>query len=76
MRRTSGRVHAHRLDQATCDVLAFVARRLEADRIVLLAACRDDSGSFLLGAGLPELLLSGVDTVAAEALLDDHAPEQ
>ena len=49
---------AHWLDPATTDVLAFVARRLEADPIVLLAAVRNGYPSPLDDAGLPEHLLS------------------
>ena len=58
------------LDPATTDVLAFVARRLEADPIVLLAAVRNGYPSPLDNAGLPEYLLGPVDPVAAEELLD------
>jgi hypothetical protein len=39
------------LDRATADVLAFVARRIESDQIVLLAAIRDGYWSPLGGAG-------------------------
>ena len=49
---------AHWLDQPTVDVLSFVARRLESDPIVLLAAAREGYPT-VFGAGeLPELRLS------------------
>ena len=55
------------LDRPTDDVLAFLARRLEAEPITLLVAIGED-------AGLPELRLAGLDAAAAGALLDAHAP--
>jgi DNA-binding CsgD family transcriptional regulator len=61
---------AHWLDRATSDVLAFVARRLEHDPIVLLAAVRDGYPSALTDAGLPELRIGALEPGAAAALLD------
>ena len=43
---------AHWLDRSTADVLAFIARRLESDPIVLLVACRDRTGNALDDAGV------------------------
>lgn len=65
---------AHWLDRPTADVLAFVARRIESDPIVLLAATRDGYPSALLDAGLPEQRLAGLDDATATALLDTAAP--
>ena len=66
---------AHRLDRCTTDVLAFVARRLESDPIVLLAASRTGSEPNSLDeAGLDELELSPLEASAAAALLDAAAP--
>src|SRR6266851_5431484 len=65
---------AHWLDRSTADVLAFIARRLESDPIVLLIACRDRTGNALDDAGLPEITLEGLGEVAAAELLDTHAP--
>jgi DNA-binding CsgD family transcriptional regulator/tetratricopeptide (TPR) repeat protein len=62
------------LDEPSCDVLAFVARRLEAEAIVMLIAIRDGYESPFDDAGLPQLQLQGLDGTAAEALLDAHAP--
>jgi DNA-binding CsgD family transcriptional regulator len=66
---------AHWLDPPTAGVLAFVARRIESDPIVLLAAVRDGYPSALAGAGLPEHRLTGLDETIAAALLDAVAPD-
>jgi DNA-binding CsgD family transcriptional regulator len=66
---------AHWLDPPTADVLAFVARRIESDPVVLLAATRDGYPSALTDAGLPEYRLAGLDEATAEALLDAAAPD-
>ena len=62
------------LDRPTSDVLAFVARRIESDPILLLAATRDGYPSVLGDAGLPELRLTGLDDTTAATLLDVSAP--
>ena len=66
---------AHWLDRPTSDVLAFVARRLESDPIVLLAATRDGYRSALADAGLREHRLGGLDPTVAAELLDASAPQ-
>jgi DNA-binding CsgD family transcriptional regulator len=66
---------AHWLDRPTSDALAFLARRIESDPIVLLAATREGYPSVLLDAGLPERTLAGLDEVTATALLDAAAPD-
>jgi len=66
---------AHWLDPLTADVLAFVARRIESDPVVLLAAARDGYPSALVDAGLPEHRLAGLDDATAAALLDAAAPD-
>ncbi len=63
------------LDRPTCDVLTFIARRLESDPIILLIAIREGSQSVLLNAGLTELHLAPLPEPDARALLDAHAPE-
>ena len=65
---------AHWLDPPTADVLAFVARRIESDPIVLVAATRDGYPSALADAGLPEHRLAGLDDATAAALIDAAAP--
>src|SRR5919109_4565012 len=66
---------AHWLDRPTSDVLAFVARRIESDPILLLAAARDGYRSVLGEAGLPEHRVVGLDDATAAALLDASAPQ-
>ncbi len=63
------------LDRPTSEVLAFVARRIESDPIIMLAAARDGYPSVLGDAGLPEHRLAGLDDATAGALLDAAAPE-
>ena len=63
------------LDPPTAGVLAFVARRIESDPIVLLAAVRDGYPSALSDAGLPEHRLAGLDDATAAAMLDAAAPD-
>jgi DNA-binding CsgD family transcriptional regulator/tetratricopeptide (TPR) repeat protein len=59
------------LDGPSADALAFTARRLEAEGIVLLFAARDDQTREPAVAGLPELRLTGLDPAAAQALLSE-----
>ena len=56
------------LDRSSAQVLAFVARRLAAESVVLLFAERDSSGLEEL-AGLPELRLGGLSDASARELL-------
>jgi DNA-binding CsgD family transcriptional regulator len=65
---------AHWLDQASCAVLAFVARRLAAEPAVMLVAVRDGQDSVFDCSGLPEVRLAGLGEDAAAALLDARAP--
>lgn len=62
------------LDRASADVLAFVARRLEFEPVVLLAAVRDGFPTSFDGAGLPELSLGRLSGPEAAALLDARTP--
>jgi DNA-binding CsgD family transcriptional regulator len=63
------------LDDPSRAVLAFVARRLEAEPVVMLVAIRDGHETPFDDLGLPELRLQGLDLRAAEALLNANAPE-
>jgi DNA-binding CsgD family transcriptional regulator len=54
------------LDRASSQVLAFVARRLLAEPVGLLAAAREPGGDF---HGLPELLVQGLPADDARELL-------
>jgi DNA-binding CsgD family transcriptional regulator len=62
------------LDRPTAEVLAFIARRVESDSVLLLAAIRDGYRSPLLDAGLPELRLEGLGEQSARDLLDARHP--
>jgi DNA-binding NarL/FixJ family response regulator len=58
------------LDEASAQVLAFVARRLAAERIALVLAARDQpEGESLAFAGFPELRLRGLGESDARTLL-------
>jgi DNA-binding CsgD family transcriptional regulator len=65
----------HWLDSSTCEVLAFVSRRLGADPIGLVVTARETEldDNPLAGVGLAELRLSPLDPAAAAVLLDMHA---
>jgi DNA-binding CsgD family transcriptional regulator len=62
------------LDEPSCAVLGFVARRLAAEPAALLVAVRDRHASSFGSAGLPELVLAGLAEPAAGALLDARTP--
>ncbi|RSM47122.1 helix-turn-helix transcriptional regulator [Amycolatopsis balhimycina DSM 5908] len=57
------------LDRVSAQTLAFVARRLLAEPIALVAAVREPAEQFDLD-GLPELTVRGLGETAANALLD------
>ncbi|MET9243163.1 AAA family ATPase [Nonomuraea sp. NPDC003709] len=60
------------IDSASAAVLAFAARRLDADPIAVLVAARDgDPG---LDRDFPTLTLGPLDDVASRRLLDLHSP--
>lgn len=62
------------LDQATCEVLAFISRRLSSDPIVLLVAMRDGFDRSFGDATTLRHQLLGLDDTHAERLLDANAP--
>jgi DNA-binding CsgD family transcriptional regulator/DNA replicative helicase MCM subunit Mcm2 (Cdc46/Mcm family) len=59
----------HWADQPSLSALSFAARRLTADRVVLLCSTRTT-----VVAGFRELRLRGMDSAAAAELLDQRAP--
>ncbi|MDA0184989.1 AAA family ATPase, partial [Solirubrobacter phytolaccae] len=64
---------AHWIDEATAEVLAFVARRIEADALVMLLTSREPvPRSF---RGLPARKLEPLGPAHAEALLQGLAPD-
>lgn len=60
---------AHLLDQESLDVMAFAARRLAVEPVVLLFAARDENGFAARMSGIPELTLTGLSQEPATALL-------
>jgi DNA-binding CsgD family transcriptional regulator len=66
---------AHWLDRPSADALAFIARRVESDAVVLLVAIREGYESPLGEAGLPALRLDGLAGEAAGRLLDERFPD-
>ena len=65
---------AHLVDTESLEVLAFVARRLEAERVLLVLATRPDARTDLVAAGVPVLNLEGLDTLTSVQLLNRTAP--
>jgi hypothetical protein len=63
------------LDRPTTEVLAFVARRLQSDPIVLLAAVREGYPSPLVDAGLLQHRIGGLAPAEAMTLLDASAQQ-
>jgi DNA-binding CsgD family transcriptional regulator len=61
------------LDRVSVQTLAFVARRLLAERVGLMFALRDSGGDHAL-EGLPELVIGGLVAVDARRLLDATIP--
>ena len=66
---------AHWLDQASLQVLAFIARRLENEPVVLLAAVRAGYQTPIENAGIRVLDLGRLSPVASSQLLDLRAPD-
>jgi DNA-binding CsgD family transcriptional regulator len=61
------------LDRVSCQTLAFVARRLLAERVGLVFAVRETGGGVVL-EGLPELVIEGLAGDDARMLLDASVP--
>src|ERR671919_803003 len=61
------------LEQGRVDDRFFVARRLEAEGVVVLFAARDGDPRRFGAVGLPELEIGGLDGVAVAALLAERA---
>ena len=63
------------LDDQTADVLTFVARRVEAEPIVMLFALRDGLPTRVEQAALTELRVAPLNAAASASVLDAHVPE-
>ena len=63
---------AHWLDSASADALLFCARRLGADRVLLVFSARDGAATPFRPEGVDELQLVGLDPDAARQLLDER----
>lgn len=61
------------MDPASQQALAFVARRVAADRIILLATHRENESGLLLDAAIPSMTIDPLDTESAATLLDGVA---
>lgn len=66
---------AHWLDRSSLGVISFVARRLEAEPIALVAALRPGYATPLEEARLPVLELDRLSTQASAELLDKTVPD-
>ncbi|MFK0245517.1 AAA family ATPase [Amycolatopsis azurea] len=64
----------HWMDRESADVLAFVARRIDTEPIVLIATLRDGEPSPLRDAGLSSMDLERLPGDVAAELLDSVAP--
>ena len=62
------------LDPESAVVLGFVARRLHAERVVLVFAVREPADELRVLAGLPELVVGRLDDRAATELLASLTP--
>jgi DNA-binding CsgD family transcriptional regulator len=59
------------LDRASAEILAFIARRVQAEGIALVFATREPDGQF---QGVPGIVLSGLSREDAQALLESALP--
>jgi DNA-binding CsgD family transcriptional regulator/tetratricopeptide (TPR) repeat protein len=65
----------HWLDRSSGEVLAFVARRVSMEPILLLVAVREGRENVFETAGLEEMRLAPLDEASAAELLDAHTPD-
>jgi len=65
---------AHWLDRASATALAFVARRLQVERVALVLVIREGEGAFD-SAGISELRLGALDEADSRELLSARYPQ-
>ena len=63
---------AHWLDSSSLAAILFAARRLDADRVALVLAVRDDEIATMPELGFPTLLLEGLAAESAALLLESQ----
>lgn len=63
------------IDHASAAALVFVARRLDAEGMVIIFAVREPEKAAFRADGLPELRVEGIAPIAARALLADRMPK-
>jgi len=63
------------LDHASAATLVFVARRLDAEGMVIAFAVREPEKTAFGADGLPDLRVEGIAPIAAKALLADRMPD-
>jgi DNA-binding NarL/FixJ family response regulator len=66
---------AHWIDRSSATVLAFLARRLDLEPVLVWFSVRAGTMSDVDDAGLPELDLGGLNDVAAAHLLDERGAD-
>ena len=57
------------VDRPSADALVFTARRLRAERLAILFAAREGEATRFEAAGLPDLILAGLDQESAASIL-------
>jgi predicted ATPase len=62
---------AHWLDEESASALLFTARRLAVERVAMLFAARDQEEAEFEAPGVPGLVVPGLSTDAAQALLEE-----
>ena len=65
---------AHWLDQASAEALAFAARRIDNEAVVMLLGVRDPAETTFASPGIAELRVGGLTRDEARALLAAAAP--
>jgi DNA-binding CsgD family transcriptional regulator len=63
------------LDQATQDTLAFLARRLESDPVLIVGAVQSGHDAAFVGASSRQLVVRGLDDRASRELLERHGAD-
>ena len=66
----------HWVDAASAEALLFAARRLDAEPVAMLLAARAEEATPFESAGIPQLVLAGLDRRASLALLASHAGDE